>query len=382
MIGKIRRARSEWRRVLRRLDDLQAAFVELEKFTYDFNHRVTVNASIAREETAEIVRSHSAWMRRRFDVEIDIARADATRLVESEAMRLESRSADLVEALRAHAQRHAEALVDGERERLQNELAVIRRNIDSLRGAGSNVVTRTESVTRPDVDPSFYTALEDRFRGSPDAIRDRQLQYVAAVRSAIDENHPLVDLGPGRGEWLGIMRSQGLPAFGIDTNPVYVKQAAALDLDVREGDLYEFLADAEPGSLGAVTLFQVVEHFRVEVVLGVFRAALAALRPGGVLIAETPNSLNVAVAASTFWLDPTHVSPIHPWLLQFMAETVGFAHTELRFSNPIEDEHQGDGLPASSAEALRKIHWSLFGAQDVALIARAPDLHELESSSG
>ena len=47
------------------------------------------------------------------------------------------------------------------------------------------------------------------------------------------------------------------------------------------------------------------------------------LVPGGLLIAETPNALNLRVAATNFWLDPTHVHPLHPELLRLLAERSG-----------------------------------------------------------
>ena len=48
-------------------------------------------------------------------------------------------------------------------------------------------------------------------------------------------------------------------------------------------------------------------------------AALVALQPGGLLIFETPNPTNVNVGASSFYLDPTHLKPLHP---QFLGATL------------------------------------------------------------
>jgi O-antigen chain-terminating methyltransferase len=65
------------------------------------------------------------------------------------------------------------------------------------------------------------------------------------------------------------------------------------------------------------------------------------LSPGGLLILETPNSENIQVATSNFYLDPTHRNPIPAQLLSFLMTYSGFAFTtELRLNadiSPTED---------------------------------------------
>ena len=58
------------------------------------------------------------------------------------------------------------------------------------------------------------------------------------------------------------------------------------------------------------------------------RLAWRALRPGGVLILETPNPLSLVVAARNFWLDPTHRRPVHPESLELSFELAGFEPVE------------------------------------------------------
>ena len=53
--------------------------------------------------------------------------------------------------------------------------------------------------------------------------------------------------------------------------------------------------------------------------------SLRALRPGGILILETPNSENINVATSSFYLDPTHKNPLPRLLVSFLYEYVGFS---------------------------------------------------------
>jgi hypothetical protein len=69
-----------------------------------------------------------------------------------------------------------------------------------------------------------------------------------------------------------------------------------------------------------------------------------------------------------FFLDPTHVAPVPPAALTFLAGAAGFADTRVEYRAP---------LPASErlAEATEndvKLNRLLFGPQDYALIARVP----------
>ncbi|MFH2055588.1 MAG: hypothetical protein ABIJ61_06505, partial [bacterium] len=63
--------------------------------------------------------------------------------------------------------------------------------------------------------------------------------------------------------------------------------------------------------------------------------ALRVLKDGGLLILETPNPENLAVATNNFYLDPTHVRPLPPGLLSFLTEFEGFRRTKvLRLQEP------------------------------------------------
>jgi O-antigen chain-terminating methyltransferase len=56
---------------------------------------------------------------------------------------------------------------------------------------------------------------------------------------------------------------------------------------------------------------------------------LRVLRPGGLLILETPNPENIVVGTANFYLDPTHQRPLPPPLLAFLPEYHGFARTKI-----------------------------------------------------
>jgi O-antigen chain-terminating methyltransferase len=71
--------------------------------------------------------------------------------------------------------------------------------------------------------------------------------------------------------------------------------------------------------------------------------ALRVLKPGGLLIMETPNPENLVVATRNFYLDPTHQRPIPSPLLAFVAEHAGFARVKtLRLQESNELVNRGD----------------------------------------
>jgi SAM-dependent methyltransferase len=214
------------------------------------------------------------------------------------------------------------------------------------------------------LDAVFYAALEERFRGERAVIVERQRCYVAMVDQLVDDAHPLADLGCGRGEWLTLMKEARLPAIGVDLNPMFVRELKSEGLDVIEADLLGFLRDAEDCSLGAITLFQVVEHLPVEVLLRVLEESARVLRPGGLLIAETPNALNLTVAASTFWIDPTHQRPLHPEFLRFCALQAGFERAEGLFLNDLQTGYETVEDPVA-----RRLLALIDGPGDFSLVA-------------
>jgi SAM-dependent methyltransferase len=225
--------------------------------------------------------------------------------------------------------------------------------------------------TEPDLD-EFYARFEDRFRGTPEDIRSRLQVYVptveAAVRGAGDA--PVLDLGCGRGEWLELLRERGIAASGADANAEMARRCRERGLDVEHRDAFAHLARLGDGHAGAVTAFHVIEHLPFERLVTLFDEALRVLRPGGAIVFETPNPENLIVGACNFWHDPTHVHPLPPEMVRFVAEARGFERAEILRLHPFPDwQHIAPG----PHEGLRKrLNELLYGAQDYSVIAYKP----------
>ena len=241
---------------------------------------------------------------------------------------------------------------------------------------------------------AFYEAHQERFRGSREAVRTKLEIYLPQVQSVAGSGLPVLDLGPGRGEWLALLRDKGIAAYGVDINSSFVAGAGEMGLDVRHGDAIEHLRSLSDGSLAAVTAFHLVEHIPLAALVELVDNALRALQPGGLLIVETPNPLNLKVGAASFHLDPTHVRPIHPLFLEFVLENRGFAEVRTAMVNapgepPLEvtaspDRSARTGTLSRVAELLNE---SFFVGMDYAVIGRRADPRRekagsLEAASG
>lgn len=226
------------------------------------------------------------------------------------------------------------------------------------------------------LDADSYTAFEERFRGSREAILERQHDALPYAAELVGSDLPLLDLGCGRGEWLEVLRDAGIPAMGVDSNPSMIEHGRAKGLDVRLGDLLDYIGGCDPGSLGGVSGFHVAEHLPLPVLQDLLRRAHRALAPGGVLVMETPNPMNVVVGASSFYLDPTHLRPVHPFFFKFLAERLGFTDVAVHWVHPADQSALLDAatlveqsVEARTARVLEAASQAIFGAQDYLLVA-------------
>ena len=198
----------------------------------------------------------------------------------------------------------------------------------------------------------FYRAFEDRYRGSRDVIKQRLSKYLPFLQ-AIRVHYPdaaAIDLGCGRGEWLEVLGEQGLSAHGVDLDEGMLAAARERGLDVREQDVVVALAGLPDQSMAIVSAFHLVEHIPFNTLRRLVAEALRVLVPGGLLILETPNPENIVVGCSDFYTDPSHLRPIPPSLLAFVAEYAGY--TRCAVVRLQEDPHLHDDVPVSLLAVL------------------------------
>ena len=300
--------------------------------------------------------------------------------------RLEDLSLDLHERLTVeHGERQGGQRELTERVRtLHHEVEGLRAEVERLRQPALPARLAPSPAAPPGLGTlpaAAYVRFEDRHRGTRDEIRQRQRVYLDLFAGA----SPVLDVGCGRGEFLDLCREAGIEARGVDTDAGMVARCREAGLTVEQADALAALEATPDGSLGGIFCAQVIEHLVPETLIALVRLAYAKLRPGGILLCETPNPASLTVFSGAFYVDLTHVKPIHPEAARFLLEAAGFHAVELRYVNPVPAD--GKLIPLEPLWYMRRyeeaflgqinanlerLNQLLWGPQDYAVIGRRP----------
>jgi len=212
---------------------------------------------------------------------------------------------------------------------------------------------------------AFYAAFENQFRGTREETHNKLKVYLPLIEEAKvgTQEAPILDIGCGRGEWLELMREHGDVARGIDINRVTLDECRARGLEVREKDAIAYLRSLPDASLGAVTGFHIIEHLPFEMLVELFTETARVLKPGGLVIFETPNPQNVIVGSYTFYLDPTHRHPLPSALVKFLAEFQGLYQVRIMNLHPWA-EH----AIVESSKLAERFNNYFYSSQDYSIV--------------
>ncbi|NEX17197.1 MAG: hypothetical protein C1943_11330 [Halochromatium sp.] len=330
------------------------------------------------ESAVAQLRGGAEWLQRQLDEakdaleRIDTTAAEAQAAIGTEVARRERLSKDL-DFIRSDLIYH--------RGQARDLIAALRANAaptasTAMTAAALQSQSRSQAIPIPagsaddDRLDAYYVAFEEEFRGAPEQIRETQEGYIADLRDAgtVSAATPVLDLGCGRGEWLALLVEHGLSAKGVDTNAVMVARCREQGLDAREVDALTALQALPDASLGAVSAFHLIEHLPFSLLHALLEQAHRVLRPGGVLVLETPNPENLLVGSHTFYHDPTHRNPMTPTATRFLVRYLGFTDPEIRRLHPYPDSAKVPG----NDPLTERVNGHLCGPQDYAIIARKP----------
>jgi 2-polyprenyl-3-methyl-5-hydroxy-6-metoxy-1,4-benzoquinol methylase len=131
----------------------------------------------------------------------------------------------------------------------------------------------------------------------------------------------ILDIGCGDGRILRFLLQQGYQAEGVDLNPELVALCREQGLPVELGDAAEVI-QRDASNFKVFSMLDFIEHIPMEVLLDIL--GVIALKPGARVWIQTPNL--DSVMGFKFWFHmPTHVLPLHPWVLRKILDRLGFA---------------------------------------------------------
>jgi O-antigen chain-terminating methyltransferase len=382
VVGQWQAWRDEWQQKLNVTEiKLLRGVAELQQ---GFQHRISQMEAGFRESLAESRRSvetvSSAY---RSSLDSTVGRIEASfqstlaaqkQVEESlrEALSSNDRNTrSFEEALRAQHESFTGALANASEEiqqRLWTDLdqvkrdtqAAIHRELRILRQRTTVfpvAAVQPEGAAWPPVD---WMLFAEKFRGSEDAIRTSFERYVPRFAGFAG----VLDLGCGRGEFLELMRREGIAAKGVDLAAANIALCHSKGLDAIEADLFDYLEEQPDDSIGGIICAQVIEHLPPSAVPRLIQLCARKLRRGAPIVFETPNPECLAIFATHFYIDPTHVRPVPPVLMTFYLEEAGFVDLAVeRFAPASESWPELEQLP----EGIRS---RFFGFLDYAVAAR------------
>ena len=266
---------------------------------------------------------------------------------------------------------------------LQQATQTLKREVMRLSEAGIPASAAPTAVRessrdggpRASLDGHKYVGFEDHFRGSQDDIRGRVAEYLPIFRGVQN----VVELGCGRGEFLALLRDNGIDGHGVDINEAMVEVCRSQGFDVTRTDALSYLEAQPDGSIGGLFAAQVVEHLEPQYLNALLDVAFGKLRPGAPIVLETINPACWFAFFESYIRDITHVRPLHPDTLKFLLIASGFQHVDIRYRSPYPEHDKlqpigpngslGDAVETLNAN-VERINRLLFTWLDYAAIGR------------
>lgn len=264
--------------------------------------------------------------------------------------------------------------LDGQAGVFRSELSEQQVGFSNVKEQIDEVSTRIAQLEKSDdpvTDYMDYAKFEEKFRGSQEEIRSRIRRYLEYF-SAGDK---VLDLGCGRGEWLELLQSIGAKPIGVDLSRGNIALCRKKGLSVEQDDLFDYLERQEDCSLDGITAIQVVEHLSPVQLLRLTQLCYRKLKFGGHIIYETQNPSVVYTLTNNFFVDPTHIRPVHSAWAKYVLEDAGFSDVMLDYpqyawvgDGSIPPLNSSDCDTANFNQRIEFLNNLLYGSTDYAAI--------------
>lgn len=217
-----------------------------------------------------------------------------------------------------------------------------------------------------------YEDFENKFRGSDEEVKNRIKRYLEWFSTGQE----VLDLGCGRGDLLEVFSEAGMSVFGVDLDARSIQTCKQKGLKVAHCDMFAYLERLEDESLDGIVSLQVIEHITPVQLAKLVEICYKKLKKNGILILETQNPKVLYTMLVYFYVDPTHIRPVHPMWLEYLLKNYRFRDIVLDYpeysiqyqyaqAHFLVDEHQED-----ANRRVDVMNDLLFGPTDYAAIAK------------
>lgn len=210
-------------------------------------------------------------------------------------------------------------------------------------------LTTSERVVR-----NYYETTSSHAPFSADMLDSQVAQYERLLGDwAPQRGEVVVDLGSGMGEGCALAIAHGAAsATGINLSASenelarrVVPGATFLDMDLVSG-----LATLADASVDRIIALNILEHLDKQVLAATLDQAARVLRPGGVVVAMTPNAGSPFGAMTRYW-DITHEIAFTPSAFVQIGLLCGFSRFDFRECGP---------RPHGIVSSIRFVLWQLI----------------------
>jgi len=180
---------------------------------------------------------------------------------------------------------------------------------------------------------SYGLGFVELFRGSEDLIKQRHTFYIKFLKN----RNNILDIGCGRGEFIELLKKNGVDGIGIDIDKEIVRYCQKKHLKAIHADFQKYLIKQPDNYFGGISALQVIEHLSFNELISFFKLCFRKLSVGGILITETVNP-HCLPAHKFFYIDPTHTKPLFPEVAKFLFISTGFQRVKLFYLHPVNPQ--------------------------------------------
>ncbi|HEX4695918.1 class I SAM-dependent methyltransferase [Sphingomonas sp.] len=207
-------------------------------------------------------------------------------------------------------------------------------------------LTTSQRVVR-----QYYETTSSRESFTP-AMMERQIVTLERLLGdwAPQEGEVVVDLGSGMGETCAAAVARGAASVtGINLSASENELARSIvpQATFVEADIVAGLAALPDASVDRITALNILEHLDKQVLAATLDQAMRVLKPGGSLIAMTPNAGSPFGAMTRYW-DITHELAFTPSAFIQIGRLCGFSRFDFRECGP---------RPHGVVSAIRYVLW-------------------------